>query len=255
MARFGRYRRYGRTYRKRYSKLSKANIYGNRSARSQAGQIAALNRKVNKIAKRDKPEYKIVNTSPYAKSFTSQALSNTYITISQPFPTVNNASDEGMVGNKVHMIALKMNGYCEYFNSSNTGYHDTESAGCVIRIIAIQFKQSGGTVIPIDQLLQQAGTVGSNYTALAYSPFKQGITNKCRVLMDYRSIITTTRNQKLLNLRVPLRKYRDLRFDNGTNAWSNNVLFYVIVGGLHYDQNYTETVEFNATLKLVYTDD
>lgn len=254
MAKFRRGFRYNRRNYKRGYKLSTRNIYSNRGAKSQASQIAALNRKINKIARKDKPEYKVVNVAPFAKSFTSQTLSGTYITQYQPYPLVGNATDEGMVGNIVHMTSLVLNGYCEYFNSSTTGYHDTESAGCVLRVIAIQFKDNRSGVIPIDQLLQNAGTVGTNYTALAYSPFIQGITNKCRILMDYKTTLTTTRNQKLLKLKIPLGKCRDLRYDNPSQTWSNNVLVYVIAGGLHYDQNFVETLEFNAAMKLVYTD-
>lgn len=111
-------RRFGRRYYKRNRRLSKANIYGNRSARSQAGQIAALNRKINNVAKRTKPEYHIVNSSSYAKSFTSGAFSSTYIRIPQPVPSANSASDSGFVGDMCHMLSLTLHGYCEYFNNS-----------------------------------------------------------------------------------------------------------------------------------------
>lgn len=249
---FRRYRR-GRT--RRFRKLSKANIYGNRSARAQAGQIAALNRKVNKVIRRDKPEYKVLNAPPVAKSFTSNALDSAYFADFQPFPVVNNASDHGMVGNKVNLISLTMNGYCEYFNSSNTGYHDTESAGCVLRIIAVQYKQLiDNPITSIADILQETGSTGTGYTALAYSPFKLGITTRLRVLMDYKTTLTTTRNQKLLKIKVPIGKFRDLRYNESLQTWENAIQFFIVVGGLHYDQNYTETLQFNAMLKVVYTD-
>lgn len=250
-----RKRRY--SSRKRNRKLSKANIYLNTSARSQATQIAAVNRKVNNLSKRLKMEYHIITTANLSKTFTSSLLSETYFSFWMPAPARQSALDTGFTGDLCHALSLTLHGYAEYFNNSNTGYHDTESAGCVLRIIAIQCKTADRSLqsppTPSDLLVSVGGS-GDNYTALAFSPFRNGITNEFRILLDYRCTLTTNRNQKLLKVNVPFGKYRDLRFDNQVNALNNMVAFVVIAGGLHYDSNYVETLQFTGMTKLVFRD-
>ena len=58
------FRRYRRYYR-RNRKLTKASILTNRGAKAQSKQIAALNRKVNYLAKANRPEVliKFINGS------------------------------------------------------------------------------------------------------------------------------------------------------------------------------------------------
>lgn len=246
-----------RRSRRRSRKLTKANIYGNRSARSQAGQIAALNRKINAVSKRTKPELHVLCSQNNAFTFTSNALSSVYNRFIMDLPTPNSPADNAFVGDMCHMLSLTLHAYAEYFNNSTTGYHDTESAGCVLRIIAVQYKDSQGIASPlanVNELLQSTGTTASGYTALAYAPFVTGISNRLRVLCDRKYILTTNRNQKLIKIRVPLGKYRDLRYDAATQYFSNVIQFWVIAGGLHYDSNYVETLQFTSMHKLVFRD-
>lgn len=249
----------GRRY-KRYNRvLSKKSIYGNRSARSQANQIAALNRKVNYFAKRSKPETKVVFSSTVNKEFTSRTLSSVYDVVVPALPSPSSATDSGMVGDLCHMKSFRLNLYAEYFNSSTTGYHNSESAGGVIRIIALQNKavnKDGIGMISPETVLQDFGTSGNSYTAMAFSPFKTGITNKYRILMDKRYTMTTDKNQLVLNLSCPLGKYRDLRYTNqlAENGWTNYINFVIFVSGLHGDGDFTETVDITYNTKLVYTD-
>lgn len=65
-------RYYKRRYRKRGYKrtLRKSNIYMNKSARSQAYQIAALNKKINYVYKVTKPETAIMQYTGTGISFT-----------------------------------------------------------------------------------------------------------------------------------------------------------------------------------------
>lgn len=259
------YRVRARNYksRKRYNRkravLSKKSIYGNRGARAQSNQIAALNRKINYIAKRDKPELKIVNSSVYNKKFTSKLLSDVYTVIVPALPSPSSATDSGMIGDVCHMKSFKLNLYCEYYNTSDTGYHRTESAGGIVRVVAIQHKivnnDSIDSINPAS-ILQEYGSSGDSYTAMGFSPFKTGITNKYRVLMDKRYYLTTDKNQLCTNISCPLGKYRDLRYTNNlpVNGWSNYINFIIFVSGLHGDSDFSETIDCTYSTKLVYTD-
>ncbi|UPW41738.1 capsid protein [Peromfec virus RodF5_42] len=251
-------RRYrNRRYRKRYNRrLSKSNILLNKGSRSQAKQILALNRKVNRVYRATKPEIKFAITSPIQHQYTSAALSSVYTRHIMPLPSPQSSTDTGMDGDKCSMKSFVIRGYAEYYNSSDTGYHNSESAGCIIRIIAVQPKQANFNVadITLTDLLQDYGDSSTGYTALSYSPFKRGTTTNYRILMDYKTKLTTNNNQKLLSLNVPLGRYRDLRYNVSQQNWANVVIYFVAVSGLHYDSNFTEYVTITHTPKMVYTD-
>ena len=70
-----RYRKAYRKYYKRSKTLRKSNIFTNRSAKSQSFQIAALNRKVNRVYRKTKPEYKIVGVTGAHSDFRDSHMS------------------------------------------------------------------------------------------------------------------------------------------------------------------------------------
>ena len=78
---YGKSYRYRKAYRKYYNRsktLRKSNIFTNRSAKSQSFQIAALNRKVNRVYRKTKPEYKIVGvTGAHSDFMDSSQVGNT----------------------------------------------------------------------------------------------------------------------------------------------------------------------------------
>lgn len=258
-----RYNRRYKRYRKRYNrKLTKTNIYLNKSARSQATQIAALNRKINYISRRDKPETKVYNApQPISGSFTSDSITNTY-TIQLMQPPARGVEDNNIVGDKINLLSVSLNLYAEYYNTSNTGYHNTESSGGIVRIIALQVKNNIGSspALPsINNILQYASTTGSTYTAMSASPFINGITKTYRILFDAKYPINTNRNQLCKNI-ILRPKYKSIRLpptsssDPGLIAFQNSIFFVIIGGGLHADTDFTEYINYNLTYKYAYTD-
>lgn len=256
MARF-RYRR-GRRYNRRGRKLSKANIYGNRSARSQAGQIAALNRKINYISRRDRPEVKTLVRSPNSFTFTSATLDNTYSIYIQPLPQPG-SSDHGIIGDVYKILSYQLFINMEYFNNSTTGYHDSESAGCTYRILCLQAKAIDSDSLPegISNILEFTANTGAAYSLMTRSPMVTGITKRYRVLFDKTYSLTTNRNQG--THRIILRpKSNTVRTQTGqsnpASISNNQIITYLITSGLHTDLNFTETVEGSVSSKIAYTD-
>lgn len=247
---YGRYRR-RRSYNRRRRSLSNRNVFAKTSAKSQARQIAALRNRINSVYRRTKPEIKTIVTGAETFKFTSESLSSYYHFYSITYPEQGTA-DKERVGNFVRVINGVLYLSCEYFNSSQTGYHDTESSGAQVRVIIGQWKarHSGTTTPSIQALFEFPSNTGANYTQMALSPLKEGISGWSSILKDYRFTMTVDRNQKML--KIPFKPRIPYVFDDANEFPSTWVC--LLVTGLHYDTDFTETVNITASDKLVFTD-
>lgn len=247
---YGRYRRRRYTSRSRRT-LSNRNIFGKTRSKAQARQIASLRNRVNKVYRICKPEIKTIVTSAETFSYTSESTSSYYKFYPITSPTLG-TGDKERIGNAIRVINGVLYLSCEYFNSSATGYHNTESSGAQVRVIIAQWTSAHtpAQVPSIQSIFEFPGNVGANYTQMALSPLKEGITNSNRILKDFRFTLTTDRNQKML--KVPFKPRVPYVFDDSGNF--PNTWVCILVTGLHYDQDFTETVKITASDKLVFTD-
>ena len=139
---------YGRRYRKRYSKhyrtLSKVNIAANRNARAQSKQIAALNRKVNYIARSNKSEIR-TKFSAVTHQFTNSSLATNYYSFSlspwsQTYTGDDNAAGENTIeGNFNRCKGISFNAIFEYTNDF-TGDETDNQLSASYRIVLAQEK-------------------------------------------------------------------------------------------------------------------
>lgn len=238
-----------RSYRRnRTSKLSTKRIFSNKSAKSQANQIYALRKRVNKVYSKCKPEYKVFDGANATYTFSSGDITNTYKISYFNGPSVGTADDQ-FTGNKIRCISLDLYFTGEYYNTSDTGYHGTESAGTPFRLIVLQRKTPGMSSISISDVLSSSGGSGADYTMQAICPLKRGITENFKVLLDKKIIFTSAKNQALRHYKM---KPYSMRWDNNGN--SNGFITLLISAGLHFDANFNEYVEGTVKEKLVYTD-
>lgn len=224
----------------------------NRSARSQATQIAALRKRVNKVYKACKPERKVAFAPLSNIGFASHTTGNVHYML-DVIALDKGTADDNRVGDKVYRKD-SFNFSLEYYNNSATGYHNSESAGCQIRIITGQYKSSvnNATVPTADQLISQFSTAGEGYAASAVSPLAPGVTESFRIFSDKSYTMTTDRNQKMIKVKTP---WYSCRYnDNENPIKSNHAFCLIVVAGLHYDANFTEYVSGVLTRKTVFTD-
>ena len=251
---YGRTYRYRRSYRRNYKKgktLRKSNIFSNRSAKSQSYQIAALNRKVNRVYRTTKPEYKVVGiTGAHHTSFYSSEATSPHIYVNYFDGPNAGTADYQRIGDKINSIAYHFYGTFEYHNTSTSGYHNSESAGAPMRVIILQRKveSTPESAVNLSDVLAITASSGDAYSCQVMSPFRDGVTEKYNILCDRKFTLTSARNQKLLHLKV---KPKNMRF-NGSNT--NGLVVFIISAGLHYDANFTETVECYWSQKYVFTD-
>lgn len=245
---------YKRKYnaRKRFNrKLSTRRIFGNRSAKSQANQIYSLNKKVNRIYKKTRPETKVLTGVSATYTYSSSAFSSSYQTY-YILPPASGSGDNERVGDKIYYKSVSLGLYAEYYNDSNTGYHDSESSGCVVRVLGLKRKRPAifNDTVGITDVLSNASGTGSDYTLLCETPFKTGITQNYRIVCDKKFNLTSNRNQ--FHTRVYAKRPGLCRFQD-TNVY-NGFIWFIIVSGLHYDENFKEYAKITVSSKQVYTD-
>lgn len=245
---------YRKRYWKRHSKrktLSTRSIYSRRSSMSQATQIAALRNRINKVYKAAKPERKVkIDSQPSQIALTSDTGGQTYASFGV-IPIQPAAYDTGRIGDKIwrrdtfYITA-------EYFNNSATGYHNGESAGTPVRVICGRYKNKsvGSTTVPTPQtVFSMYDTTGTPSTIAVISPLKNGITEEQSIIYDKAFTLTSTRNQKLLKIKTPWYLCRFNSDEECNHAW-----LMIKAGGLHWDLDFTETVQLVVLRKTVFTD-
>lgn len=237
-------RRYNR---KRNNRLSNRRIYSRTSAKSQASQIATLRNRMNKVYKACRPEIKVRYNNATSFTFDSQTLLNTYKAWLVTMPALG-SGDNQRIGDKIYVKNIQLNFTFEYYNSSATGYHNSESAGTTMRIIVGKYKDIKDAVPTIDGVLQESSNTGSAYTNQAVVPLKNEQTAYSKILLDKRFTITTNNNQKImrLNIRPGTIRFKDID--------ANAVWVMVVSAGLHNDNNFSEFVKGTFSNKVAFTD-
>lgn len=248
---FRRYARRNYTRSRRNYTLSSRNIYANRSARAQASQIAAIRNRVNKVFRACKPEKKVaIESSPGQFVMGSGATYQTYLNLGS-LNIVSGSGDAYRVGDKIfrkdtYYITL------EYFNNSESGYHDGESSGTPIRFLVGRWKdlKSYSNTPALDTLISNYGATGANSTNSVIAPLVNGVTEKNYIYSDFVRYITSAKNQLVVKLSTPWYPCR-FAVDSGD---SDHSWIIIKAGGLHWDANFTENIQVTYTRKTVFTD-
>lgn len=239
------YRKYNTYYKKKYGyrkkKFTKFNLYKNRSSKSQAYQIYNLNKKINMIEKKTKPEIKpdfinvfnLSNLTPAANA----VLKRTY---NFDFSSV-------IKGN-----LLRLQNICLYgnFNAYDNNSSDTTTYTTYLRLIIVQAKTGGQA--PPTELLQ-------NYNDMTFtrSPLCQGFSQTVKLIYDKLYYITNDRNSRNIkvNLKKRLDNIRRRLVDNSDPAnpvyeYDGNLYAYAYIGNTNGSK-----ITFNLNSKIMYVDE
>lgn len=243
---FRRY--YGRS--RKWRNLSTRNIFSNRSAKSQATQIYSLRKRLNYLSKINRPEVKVLYNDAQSFNFDSQTLLNTYKSFLVPLPSEGSGDNE-RIGNFIRVKSLQLNLSLEYYNSSESGYHNSESSGSAYRIIIGQYNRALSDISPaINGVLQESSNTGAAYTNQSVVPLKTGQKEYSHILFDKSYTISTNKNQAIHKIRV---KPFNISWDN-SNGNANHIWVLILSAGLHSDSNFSEFISGSYSTKLVYTD-
>lgn len=254
------YGSYRRTYRVRYARrryrargstLSTRNIYARRSSLSQAGQIAALKRKVNKVYRACKPETKVVASTISDKTFSNSTFADTWVGVSS-LPINSGTGDNQRIGNKVYrQDKYKM--VLTYSNnaSESSGLHNGETALGYLRVICGIWKEpkSQDSVPTAASVITSYGTTGNDYARNIIQPLNVGIGAEHKIWHDKVYKVDLTNPSKIVSIRSPW--YSSIYDAQGycVHSW-----MLIITGDLDWDTQYTEWVEMHGVRKTVFKD-
>lgn len=229
-----------RYYRKRYNKkrtLSTKNIYANRSAKSQAYQIAALKRRVNYVSRQCKPEIKIMTSAAVSDTFSSNTAYGKYRIL---YPSAGTGEDQ-RVGNSWNVKNCSFRVWINKNYSQPTGTTYIDS-GTTYRVIIAQTIAPTNPSANIPDLTDFLVSATNNGEAII-SPFKDGISSSYRILKDIKG--STDSNEKLLNIRYYPFKHEAI----DPQGYSRLIYMYVIVSS-----NSIHVAQVVAQSRYVFTD-
>lgn len=241
------YKRYRRYRKSRSNRLSTRRIFSKTSAKAQASQINTLRKRINYVSKQCRPEMKVYYRGASSFSFDSQTVMNTYHSFLVPLPQLGDKDNE-RIGDFIRVKSLQLNVSAEYYNSSDSGYHNTESAGSAYRIIIGQYKEPSSNVPDISGILAESSNTGAAYTNQSVCPLINGMTAFSHILFDRSYTISTNKNQAIHKIRV---RPHNIRFRLQD---SNSIWVIILSAGLHHDNNFSEFITGTYSMKLVYTD-
>lgn len=252
---------YGRRARRRARRtrrrtLSNRSIYGSKSARSQANQIAALRNRVNRIARDNRPEVK-VTYGEYGNVFNNSSTSaNTW---SQFLYVPKNKID----GNTIQYKTFRLCGNLEYTDTFATSPGIDHQRTCTMRVIVYQMRAASNLSSPVIEDLLDVTSTGVGYELNAYKPFKAGAGRVAKILSN--RVITLSDQQPIKRFDIKIRRgminetflmSTETDMDNSLSLAAPRGSFCVaiVASGLHWDSSFSQQVKCNLFVKIAYTD-
>lgn len=273
---------YGRRRTSNYRKTRRGNrtlstrrIFNNKGAKAQASQIYALRKSVNRIARANRPEIKVYESSILTDEFTATTSGDEpHITnnmwrrydISLP---ASGTGDDQKIGNVIRPLAVNYFINAQYgrvtHSSSGIPMYNLidQGSGGSFRIVAIQAKQSHQTkptpedIFPLFENYPQWQTTISNMTC----PFRNGITTNWSIIYDKVKYINENRPiyTKRLKFKPAL---RNIRWEEGLTYPKGMIYVFIFFAGLRsttaqssqLNQSDYEYVALNHHFSMPFTD-
>lgn len=239
-------RRYLRKKYYRRRTLSTRNIYDKRSAKSQANQIYSLNKKVNAIARANRPETHILVNGPFTHEFTNSSLATIHRTFGTGFtPT----------GNYARLLNFTISGTFEYGDNKESFPGIEVPRAGTIRLIIYQALASkiGATMPTVDNLVDISNS-GAGYELNTMRPLKEGVTSYVKILYD--KTYTVSNNFPVRPFKVRVNNLLPVRLETGDETPRGALFFGFVTSGLHWvNTSYNEHITCNFVTKLAYNDD
>lgn len=247
-----RYRRRRTRRRPRRYPLSRFNTYRYRSAKSQANQIYRINRKINNIEKRTKPEIKI------AQNTYNFSMSEYCGEIFGGLTTLMHNSIKGRIAR-----IQDVHGWFNIWKSPSVAENNFTST---IRIVVFQIRQSmSSTDLPLharDLMNITAAEEDSTdqtvrkraYMRAMFGPLRYGISSKINVLRDFRVSISPDRQRS--SKRIKLRKpFTMMKSQTTGEVYPEHAIFFVALYTSNKASMTQDEVQFQYITKVAYVDE
>lgn len=268
-ARRSTYRRKGRRGNRT---LSTRRIFNNKGAKAQAKQIYALRKSINRVARKCRPEVKVVESSIRIDEFTSTtsgdepSLVNNMWRRTQVALPVRGDGDNQFIGNLITYLPITWFVNAQYGRKTNSSngipYYNmvNEGTGACMRLVAVQTKRSLNSaptpsdLFPLFENYPNWQTTISNMNC----PYRNGITNDWNILYDKVKYIN--QDKPVWNRRLKIRpKDKKVLWEEGFTFPKGTIFLFVICAGLrttgnNLNQSDYDYIAFNHHTTVPYTD-
>lgn len=239
-------RKYFRRKYYRRRTLSTRNIYSKRNAKSQANQIYTLNKKVNAIARANRPDTHILTNGPISQEFTNSSLA-----------TIHKSYSSGLTpnGNYCRLLSFKISGTFEYGDNKESFPGIEVPRAGTIRLVIWQSlaSKSSGNVQNLPDLIDISNS-GASYELNTMRPFKDGVSAFVKILYD--RTYTVSDQYPVRPFKVQLNKLMPMRLQTGDSGPRGAIYFGFVTSGLHWvNTSYNEHITCNFITKVAYNDD
>lgn len=244
-------RRYRRRGRRGNRVLRSSNVYRRTSAKSQARQIVALNKKVSRVYKSLRPDTQIYYTQPLSRVFNNSVAANVHYFSHLPINVFGDSSSQAFVlkpGDTRKLYNFRLNGTIEYSDNYPDVVSVDHQRTCSIRVIVGQAVRSASSSLSEDSILQ-VSTSGAGYELNAVRPLRDNVSSYVRILCD--KAYTLSDQSPIRMLKWNFRKLLPWRLDAvGGNYPYGSFFILVATAGLHWDSTYSQQLKFSYMLKL-----
>lgn len=238
-------------YKRRYKKFrfSKFNTYKNRSSKSQAYQIYQLNKKINRIEAKTKPEFKTGRKDEFLTL-------NSYFTNNQLW-THGLSMITSADGVNLHDEAIQKGLFCRlcgltiWGNVERVNVNATHTSG-FLRLMIFQFRQARQDSLSMDDIFLGYNEQDMN-SSIMKEPFKDHISASVKIIANK---VYKINNNDIHNVpfKISIPGYKLLNFaENSTEPIAKgDILICAVLG----QDKATDGVAYRMKLsgKLCYTD-
>lgn len=235
----------GKKYYRRRT-LSTRSIYSRRSSKSQANQIYALNKKVNAIARANRPDTHIMSNGPISQEFTNSSLATSHKSYSTGLtPT----------GTYCRLLDFSIAGTFEYGDNKESYPGIEVPRAGTIRLVVWQSlaSKASGNVQNMTDLIEISNS-GAGYELNTMRPFKDGVTAFVKIIYD--RTYTVSSEYPVRPFKVHLKNLMPMRMQIGDQGPRGAVYFGFVTSGLHWvNTGYNEHITCNFISKIAYNDD
>lgn len=267
MVRNVRKRKFVRKNKRNTGATTTRNILTNKSATAQSKQLVATNKRITNLAKRFRPEVKLVRSNIDMRTIGHErAIVGSNFIYFRPDIPAPGATDNGRIGNAIRLLPVKLFMCAQYNQKSNTiPALQQKYLGGQIRVIAVQSMVASNGLPTLADIMRevtynyQPAQLAGNF--MMTMPFKNGITTQYKILYDRKFNINA--DTPMVTRRISINpKIKVMRWQDGLTYPRGNIYVFILHGGFWSEshQSGEETVwDYTAAdvqwqCELPYTD-
>lgn len=251
-------RRHGkrRNYHRRRYAFTRFNTYRKRSAKAQAYQIYRLNKKINTIERKTKPEIKTL-FSTY--NFNVGDYCN------YTFGSLTRGQGLDFDGRLLRMQNINA-WFVLYKDPGLVGINsDVINFTATCRVVVYQLREATSTILStpdqVFNLTQEERELANNlarknaWMKAIYGPLKEGISARIKILRDFRISLSPTRHRSARLIKLYNKQIGNIERSSAANYYNRGTIYWVAITSLNTYSIASEALKLQTNIKMAYVDE